>query len=235
MDRKDNNSFIKIPWVFDENVAKNFDLHVRKSIPFYDEIHRIVIELSEIFLSKSNIVCDLGTATGEAVWNLWHYHKGKDIKYFCIDSSLPMLNKAKDRLAGKVGVNFINAKIEQINIPPSDYIICIYTLHFVPLSLRNIVINNVFKSLNRGGGFLIGEKIKTDNIILENAFRNYHITYKASKGLPHDEITQKAVSIEGVLIPLTLDENLSMLRDAGFKTIEIFFKWYNFVGIIAIK
>ena len=30
-------------------------------------------------------------------------------------------------------------------------------------------------------------------------------------------------------------ENIDILEMVGFKNIEIFFKWFNFIGIIAIK
>jgi len=35
--------------------------------------------------------------------------------------------------------------------------------------------------------------------------------------------------------PITLEENLTMLQNAGFKEQEVFFKYGNFVGILAIK
>ena len=37
-------------WKFDEQVAKSFDTHVRKSIPLYDEVQKMVVEISEWFV-----------------------------------------------------------------------------------------------------------------------------------------------------------------------------------------
>ena len=49
------------------------------------------------------------------------------------------------------------------------------------------------------------------------------------------EIAQKREALENVLIPYKLSENITMLRNAGFQQFEVFFKWYNFAGIIAKK
>jgi len=38
-----------------------------------------------------------------------------------------------------------------------------------------------------------------------------------------------------VLIPYRLDENIELLKWAGFRQTEVFFRWYNFCGIIAVK
>ena len=35
--------------------------------------------------------------------------------------------------------------------------------------------------------------------------------------------------------PLTLEENISNLKEVGFSKLDIFMKYNNFVGIIAVK
>jgi tRNA (cmo5U34)-methyltransferase len=49
------------------------------------------------------------------------------------------------------------------------------------------------------------------------------------------EIAQKREALENVLIPYRLSENLTMLKRCGFDSTEVFFKWYNFTGVIAKK
>jgi tRNA (cmo5U34)-methyltransferase len=54
-------------------------------------------------------------------------------------------------------------------------------------------------------------------------------------GYSAEEIKNKKNSLKDILIPLSLEKNLSLLRESGFAQIDIFFKWYNFAGIIGIK
>jgi tRNA (cmo5U34)-methyltransferase len=49
------------------------------------------------------------------------------------------------------------------------------------------------------------------------------------------EISRKREALENVLVPYRLDENIELLKVAGFGTVEVFFKWYNFCGLIAVK
>ena len=36
-------------------------------------------------------------------------------------------------------------------------------------------------------------------------------------------------------MPYRVDENMTLLREAGFKHVDEFFRWYNFCGLLAVK
>lgn len=38
-----------------------------------------------------------------------------------------------------------------------------------------------------------------------------------------------------ISIPYRLEENKQLLLNAGFRHVEVFFKWYNFCGLVALK
>jgi len=42
-------------------------------------------------------------------------------------------------------------------------------------------------------------------------------------------------ALENVLVPYRAGENELLLRQAGFQHVDVFFKWYNFCGLVAIK
>jgi tRNA (cmo5U34)-methyltransferase len=58
---------------------------------------------------------------------------------------------------------------------------------------------------------------------------------KRRNGYSEMEIAQKREALENVLIPYRLEENKQLLYKTGFKHVEVFFKWYNFCGIIALN
>ena len=45
----------------------------------------------------------------------------------------------------------------------------------------------------------------------------------------------KREALENVLSPYKLLENREMLIRSGFRYVDVFFKWYNFCGMIAVK
>ena len=41
--------------------------------------------------------------------------------------------------------------------------------------------------------------------------------------------------LENVLVPYRVEENRDLLSRHGFESVDVFFKWYNFCGLIAVK
>jgi len=58
---------------------------------------------------------------------------------------------------------------------------------------------------------------------------------KRRHGYSDLEISRKREALENVLIPYKLLENRELLLRNGFRAVDVFFKWYNFCGIIAVK
>ena len=71
--------------------------------------------------------------------------------------------------------------------------------------------------------------------LLNRLFIERYYDLKRKNGYSDLEIAQKREALENVLVPYQLDENLQLLRDVGFSATDVFFKWYNFCGIIAVK
>lgn len=49
------------------------------------------------------------------------------------------------------------------------------------------------------------------------------------------DISEEALSLEGVLVPLTSEFNEILFRQAGFKCYDCFWRWMNFAGWVLIK
>ena len=46
---------------------------------------------------------------------------------------------------------------------------------------------------------------------------------------------RKREALENVLIPLTAEGNRALIAGAGFRAVELFFRWNNFAGFVALK
>jgi tRNA (cmo5U34)-methyltransferase len=97
------------------------------------------------------------------------------------------------------------------------------------------VCKKIYQSLSPSGGFLLVEKVADQDSTLAEIFSQLHWQRKEAMGLSVEEIYSKAKSLRGVMIPLTLESNIIMLKEAGFTKVGLFFKWFNFAGIVAIK
>lgn len=224
-------------WRFDPDIAKSFDSHVRKSVPFYDEIQSLVMELSEYFIQDGSRVIDIGCSTGETLYHLAGKHQTKhDIAYLGIEQSPTMIEEARRKLQGINGLTLLEMDARAFDdFDRADLVTALYTLQFLTADARLDLVRRIHRTMKTGGAFLLVEKIHGESAMIEDMWSNLHWDFKKDSGLTDEMILAKARSLRGVLRPRTETENKQMLQEAGFTTIDVFFKWLNWIGIIAIK
>ena len=223
---------------FGATVANAFDDMVERSVPFYNEIQRMIIELAaEHALPNTNVI-DLGCSTGTTMIGLNPF-VNENIKFIGIDDSDEMLKKCNLKLQE---ANFereyelVSGDLHQeIQIENASVVILCLTLQFVRPIYREKLLKRIFDGLVSGGVLIISEKVLAEDSLFNRNFIKYYYDYKRRNQYSEMEISQKREALENVLIPYKLSENITMLREAGFSHTETFFKWYNFSGFIAIK
>jgi tRNA (cmo5U34)-methyltransferase len=98
------------------------------------------------------------------------------------------------------------------------------------------LLSNIYNALESGGILLLSEKVLADDTVLNRLYIDHYLQFKTSQGGYTDaENQRKREALENVLIPYRLDENYALLARAGFKHIDTYFRWFNFVCIIAVK
>lgn len=222
-------------WEFNSEVAEHFDTHVRKSIPLYEEFQDMTVNISEWFIHDGSTVYDIGCSTGETIFRLHKKHVSKKgLRFIGIDNSMAMIKQARKKARAK-NVSFIHKDIVQTKLEQADLIISLFTIQFLGMEERIQVLKEVYSSLHVGGAFVLAEKVLAEEGRFNDLWIELYWDFKRRQGLTDEEILQKARSIRGVLRPLTPTENMHLLRTAGFECIDVFLKWYNFMGILAIK
>ncbi|MFQ5455518.1 MAG: carboxy-S-adenosyl-L-methionine synthase CmoA [Nitrospirota bacterium] len=223
---------------FGKETASVFDNMLHRSVPFYDEVQRMICEIVSDFVVEGTNIYDLGCSTCTTLLNLDKVINHK-IKFIGIDSSQDMLDKGKERLIrSNVSRNYelrcsdLNQGIHIIN---ASVVIMNLTLQFIRPLYRTKVINSIYNGLNEQGCVIIFEKVIGENSLFNRLFIKYYYEMKKRNGYSDMEVSQKREALENVLIPYKLWENKELLSETGFRYFDIFFKWYNFCGIIGIK
>ncbi|MGG0667873.1 methyltransferase domain-containing protein [Lederbergia citrisecunda] len=224
-------------WKFDANIVPIFDEHVRQSVPMYDEIHRLITDISAWFLEDGTNMYDIGTSTGEVLSNISKTYPKKSTTLYGIDNSSEMVEKARERFSQNKNIN-----IDSLDLTKDKYVLenaclitSVLTMQFIPHRFRQNIVNNIYKGLNKGGCFIFVEKVVGSNARFNEMWVEMYHEMKLRNGLTEKHVFEKASAIRGVMRPYTLKENIEMLDNAGFKDIDTFFKWNNFVGFVAIK
>ena len=123
----------KSNWKFDKNVAKNFDSHVTKSVPFYNISHDLCVSLSEFFLKDKSRCYDIGCSNGTLLNKIKSKNNGKKIDLIGIDNSKPMISIAKKK---HKSIKFKHAHLENVSFLKSDLILSLYTIQFLKPKYR---------------------------------------------------------------------------------------------------
>jgi len=223
---------------FSENVAKVFDDMVNRSVPYYGEMQRMMAELAADHAKEGSDVYDLGCSTGTTMIGMDTMIK-PDIRFIGIDDSQKMLDKCKSKLL-EVGFSrnyeLRCADLSQgVQITNASVVVLCLTLQFVRPIYRERLLKNIYDGLNSGGVLILVEKILAEDSSFNRDFIKYYYNYKRRNNYSELEISQKREALENVLIPYKLSEDITILRDTGFSHCEVFFKWYNFAGVVAVK
>ena len=223
---------------FNTEVVAVFDDMVNRSVPYYGEMQRMITELAGDFAADGTNVYDLGCSTGTTLLNLGAALK-PNVNFVGVDNSPQMLDRCRNKLESR-GFNrpheLICADLNSgIQIENASLVTMILTLQFIRPLHRDKLVTQILNGLNQDGCFIIVEKVIGEDSLFNRLFIKHYYEYKRRNGYSDLEISQKREALENVLVPYKLLENREMLMRAGFRYCDVFFKWYNFCGIIAVK
>ena len=222
-------------WKFSGNVPQKFESHIKKSIPFYDECHKLGLLISDYFIPENSRVTDLGCSTGKFIFELSRKHKSKKVQIYGYDDISGMVKIAKKKCNKDKRIKIQKKDILRINLKKQNLVTSFFTLQFIHPSKRQKMFDKIFKGLNWGGGFLFFEKVRASDARFQDMSNQIYIDIKIQNGFSSKEIIEKSRSLKGVMEPFTSAANVQLAKRAGFKDIITVFKYVSFEGFLAIK
>jgi tRNA (cmo5U34)-methyltransferase len=223
---------------FSSKVAGVFDDMVVRSVPYYEEIQRMMGEIASDHYKEDTNIYDLGCSTG-ATLICMNERIPDHIRFVGIDDSPDMLKKCSEKLLETGFTRPYDLEVADLNqgvtIRNASVVVLCLTLQFVRPINRERLLKNIFDGIVPGGALIVVEKILAEDSAFNRDFIKYYYDMKRRNLYSEMEIAQKREALENVLIPYKLSENITLMRNAGFTHCELFFKWYNFAGFIAKK
>jgi tRNA (cmo5U34)-methyltransferase len=223
---------------FNKTVVKVFDNMVTRSVPFYLEMQRMMTEIAKDFATPGSNVYDLGCSTGTTLINL-HQVLPSDVKFIGYDNS--------DEMVAQCIENFKASNVDReyeirnhdlntgVKIENASVVVLCLTLQFIRPLYRDKLVQDIYNQMNPNSCLILIEKVLGEDSLFNRLFIKYYYDFKRRNNYNDMEIAQKREALENVLIPYKLMENREMLLGKGFRYCEVFFKWYNFAGLVAVK
>lgn len=225
-------------WAFDEKVTAAFDDMLRRSVPRYDEMRRSVFEVGRRFVKRGTAVVDLGAWRGEGVAPLVDLF-GAQNSYHLVEKSPPMLDVLRARFSGMAGAGVVKVldldlrtEFPRVN---ASLVQAVLTLQFTPIEHRQKIVARARDVLVPGGALVLVEKVLGETAEAADLFDSLYHATKRENGYSEDDVARKALSLEGVLVPVTATWNEGLLRSAGFRVVECFWRQYNFAAWVAVR
>jgi len=226
-------------WEFDAGVVDVFPDMLERSIPQYGVMRRSVEDITMGFLDVlPGDVVDLGSSRGDAIAAL--VERSSAVRQFwAIERSPPMLDVLRRRFEGRQNVLVRDWDLRE----PADRawssgcaaVLSVLTLQFVPINYRQGIVRDVYQRLAPGGVFVLVEKVLGESADVDSLMVGRYHELKGANGYGSEEIERKRRALEGVLVPVTARWNEDILRQAGFRAVDCFWRWMNFAGWVAIR
>lgn len=224
----------KNSWVFDEKVTGVFTDMISRSIPGYQRMRENCFNIGKHFVYPETHIIELGCSNGLSIKPFVEHFD--DNSFYLYDNSEPMVKEAKELFKDNPAVHVECADAAKIDfIDNTSLVMSIFTLQFIPVEYRDSIVERIYDCLNPGGAFVYAEKVLCNNAQLESLFETEYYAMKEKNGYSIEQIVSKKKSLENRLVPLKLDWHYDILKKAGFKSVDVFWKDLMFTGIVAIK
>ncbi|MGZ8173169.1 MULTISPECIES: carboxy-S-adenosyl-L-methionine synthase CmoA [Methylobacter] len=223
---------------FDETVTGVFPDMIQRSVPGYSAIISAIGLLAGRFAREHSVCYDLGCSLGAATLSMRHQIETENCRIVAVDNSEAMVTRFQEILQkdqAPVAVDVLCADIREVAIENASVVVLNFTLQFIPLEDRIGLLQKIYQGLLPGGILILSEKLKFDDDRQQELQTEMHHAFKKAQGYSDLEISQKRTALENVLIPEIFARHQNRLRQVGFSSAEVWFQYFNFASIIALK
>lgn len=213
------------------SVADKYDMQRDKLIPLMDIFYGTAVDLVKI--SNNGTILDLGAGTG--LLTKWVVEKYPNAKYTLVDIADEMLEIAKQRFKG---FNNITFKIEDyrygIHGEKYNAIISSMSIHHLDSDEKRNLYKDIFNALEDGGIFINADQVKGEDEESEEIVKGYQLNHIENCSLSREE---KDNTYERIKLDKMdkMSDQINMLKEAGFKSVDIYYKYYNYIVFRASK
>ncbi len=215
-----------------------YDESITTVLPYYTEFHGQVIDMVKMLsLKKEGSIkwLDTGCGTGTLALRALDELSGSDIEFTLCDPSEGMLEVAKEKLRGK-DIRYNTVSSDALPYENEfDIVTAIQSHHYYDVETRDIAVRKCYRALKVGGIFMTFENIRmsteeSDAMALERWGQ-----FLLDHGWTPEGVKNHQARRGVETFPITIEQHLEMLKNAGFKSVDILWVSYMQAGFWARK
>lgn len=213
--------------------SKEYDNKIKHTLPYYDDFYKQVIDIISNYNTNALTWLDIGCGTGKMAEEAF---KETNIKKFVFcDCSDKMIKAVKNRF-NYPNSDFIVSDIRNVNFDNEfDIITAIQVNHYLKKDERISAIRKCHEALKPEGVFISFENFAPYSSLGEKLYLKRWKSYQLKQGKSKDDCNKHIDRYNKYYFPITLSDHLNIMKNCGFKAVEILWLSYMQVGILAIK
>jgi tRNA (cmo5U34)-methyltransferase len=219
--------------------AIDYEEGMRKTMPFYESIYSETISLVQCLKPDLENWLDTGCGPGSLIARA--FPTFNNARFLLADPSEEMLNKARKTLSeippdqlkivGSVGTENL-PKLNE-NIP--QVATAILAHHYFNKETRQVATNRCFELLDAQGVYITFENIYPSTEVGKDIGLRRWKQFQMLQGKTEEEAENHLSRYNRSFFPITIEEHLKILKEAGFRMAELFWFSYMQAGFYAIK
>lgn len=230
------------PFRFNDAVAEVFPDMLRRSVPGYAASLEAIGSLAARYVKSGTMCYDLGCSLGAATIAMRQGIRAKNCRIIATDNSAAMVERCKVLVdadkhlsSTPTPVDVVLGDIRETAIASASMVVMNYTLQFLDIEDRAVMMHRIVEGLNPGGLLLLSEKVVDEDPHMEQLLVDLHHEHKRRNDYSELEISRKRAALENVLVPESVATHRARLAEAGFAHSAVWLRYFNFVSIVAIK
>ena len=213
--------------------AEEYDEKIKKTLPYYEEFYRQVIDVVKAKFDRPVKWLDVGCGTGKMAEEGWKAVKID--RLLCCDHSPEMVRTSGERFQNK-NVEFLTVSLLDMDIEETfDVVTAIQVLHYFKGEERMKAVRKCFEALNAGGIFLTFENFAPYSEAGKKLFLKRWKAYQMQQGRSKEECEKHLQRYGKEYYPVTISEQMDSLKQCGFKDCEIIWVSNMQAGLLGIK
>ena len=210
-----------------------YDRQIKRTLPFYEEMFQQVVDIVRILNLQSIRWLDVGCGTGKMAGIVLNNF---DIqKMVCIDVEKEMLERAGN-FCDNEKVEFLQCDIRELPYQEMfDVVTAVQINHYFKRDDRIAVIKKCYNALKDDGIYIFFENFAPDSKEGTKLYLERWKQFQIANGKSKEEADLHMERYGRDYFPVTISESIELLKECGFRMVEILWVSYMQVGILAKK
>ena len=210
-----------------------YDNQIKKTVPFYEEMVQQIVDIVKLLNLQLLRWMDVGCGTGKMARTALDNF---DIqKMVCIDVEKKMLERAES-FCDDEKVEFLQSDIRELPYREMFNIVtAIQVNHYLKKDERIVALKKCYDALEENGIYISFENFAPYSEWGKRLYLERWKEFQIANGKTREEADLHIKRYGQSYFPISISESIALLKDCGFRVVEILWVSYMQVGILARK